>query len=102
MDEMGGAQWLDPVFSTPKTVEMMLQPFPPHLMEVYEVSVLLNDPRNDSPACIEPSGWPPSQARLISQFVTEEIVPATHFESIQAFNAGVVTLIFPIRTHSVI
>jgi hypothetical protein len=25
-------------------------------MEVYEVSRLVNDPKNDSPACIEPAG----------------------------------------------
>lgn len=65
MDEMAGAQLLDPVFATAKTLEILLQPFPCELMEAYEVSLLVNDPRHDSPACIEPSGWPPSQARLI-------------------------------------
>lgn len=35
------------------------------MMETYEVSLLVNDPRKDSPACIEPSDWPPSQASLI-------------------------------------
>jgi len=65
MDDLAATQWLDPVFTTPKTLEILLQPFPSELMEAYEVSPLVNDPRNDSPACIEPSGWPPSQARLI-------------------------------------
>ena len=35
------------------------------MMGAYEVSLLVNDPRKDSPACIEPSDWPPSQASLI-------------------------------------
>ena len=65
MDDLAATQWLDPVFTTPKTLEILLQPFPSELMEAYEVSPLVNDPRNDSPACIEPSGWPPSQARFI-------------------------------------
>ena len=65
LDNLVAAQWLDPVFTTTKTLEILLQPFPSQLMEAYEVSLLVNDPRNDSPARIEPSGWPPSQARLI-------------------------------------
>lgn len=65
MDEMAAAQWLDPVFTTPKTLLAHLQPFPSELMEAYEVSMLVNDPRNDSPACIEPSGTPPAQPLLI-------------------------------------
>jgi hypothetical protein len=27
------------------------------LMDAYEVSRLVNDPRNDSPACITPADW---------------------------------------------
>jgi hypothetical protein len=30
-------------------------PFPSELMETYEVSRLVNDPKNDSPACIHPT-----------------------------------------------
>ena len=43
----------------------LLKPYPAGEMEGYEVSRLVNDPRNDSPACIEPSGMPPPQPRLI-------------------------------------
>ena len=32
----------------------LLKPFPPELMESYEVSKLVNNPRNDSSACIQP------------------------------------------------
>jgi putative SOS response-associated peptidase YedK len=41
----------------------LLKPFPAELMECYQVSTLVNDPRNDSPACIAPATE--SQARLI-------------------------------------
>ena len=43
----------------------LLSPYSSEEMEGYDVSRLVNDPRNDSRACIEPSGWPPSQGRLI-------------------------------------
>jgi hypothetical protein len=32
-----------------------MQPFPSELMEAYEISRLVNDPNNDSPACIDPA-----------------------------------------------
>ena len=32
----------------------LLKPYPPEKMEGYEVSILVNNPRNDSPKCIEP------------------------------------------------
>ena len=65
LDRLAEHQWLDPVFISMKTLSMFLQPFPSELMEVYEVSRLVNDPRNDSPACIEPSNVPLSQVRLL-------------------------------------
>ena len=65
LNNLAAAQWLDPVFTTAKTLEILSQTLPAESMEAYEVSLLVNDPRNDSPACIEPSSWPPSQARLI-------------------------------------
>jgi putative SOS response-associated peptidase YedK len=43
----------------------LLTPYPSEGMEGYDVSTLVNDPRNDSPACIEPSAMPPSQPLLI-------------------------------------
>jgi putative SOS response-associated peptidase YedK len=34
----------------------LLKPYLPQMMEGYEVSLLVNNPRNDSPACIQPIG----------------------------------------------
>jgi putative SOS response-associated peptidase YedK len=34
---------------------MLLKPYPADEMGAYDVSMLVNDPRNDSPACIEPA-----------------------------------------------
>jgi putative SOS response-associated peptidase YedK len=49
-------------------LSVLMQPFPSELMETYEVSRLVNDPKNDFPACIDPAvpeppgplfvGWP--------------------------------------------
>jgi putative SOS response-associated peptidase YedK len=38
-------------------LSILLQPFPSELMDAYEVSRLVNDPRNDSAACIAPADW---------------------------------------------
>ena len=32
----------------------LLKPYPPEKMEGYEVSILVNNPRNDSPECVRP------------------------------------------------
>jgi putative SOS response-associated peptidase YedK len=32
----------------------LLKPFPPNKMEGYDVSLPVNNPRNDSPECIKP------------------------------------------------
>ncbi|MDH3446218.1 MAG: hypothetical protein OEN50_20025 [Deltaproteobacteria bacterium] len=32
----------------------LLKPYPPDKMEGYDVSTIVNNPRNDSPECIEP------------------------------------------------
>ena len=32
----------------------LLKPYPPDKMEGYDVSPLVNNPRNDSPECIQP------------------------------------------------
>jgi putative SOS response-associated peptidase YedK len=36
-------------------LSILLQPFPSERMDTYEVSRLVNDPRNDSSACITPA-----------------------------------------------
>jgi putative SOS response-associated peptidase YedK len=33
----------------------LLVPYPPEQMEAYPVSTLVNSPKNDVPACIEPA-----------------------------------------------
>jgi putative SOS response-associated peptidase YedK len=57
IDRLGAVPWLDPVVSNPGTLSILLQPFPSELMDTYEVSRLVNDPRNDSGACIAPADW---------------------------------------------
>jgi putative SOS response-associated peptidase YedK len=46
------AAWLNPGTVEPKS---LLMPFDDGRLRVRPVSTLVNDPRNDSPACIEPS-----------------------------------------------
>ena len=55
LEPLAAKQWLDPVFTSLRTLSFLLQPFPSDLMVAYEVSRLVNDPKNDSPACIEPA-----------------------------------------------
>ena len=57
IDNLAGKTWLDPVVSSPSTLSILLQPFRSELMDTYEVSRLVNDPRNDSAACITPADW---------------------------------------------
>jgi putative SOS response-associated peptidase YedK len=46
--------WLDREVTEPEKLLFLYQPYPPDLMEMHEVSPLVNNVRNDSPACIEP------------------------------------------------
>jgi putative SOS response-associated peptidase YedK len=57
--------WLDQVVSQAGTLSILLQPFFVGVDEAYEISKLVNDPRNDSPACIEPFAMPLAQSSLI-------------------------------------
>jgi putative SOS response-associated peptidase YedK len=52
MEDLAVSQRLDPVFTTSRTLSFMLQPCPSDWIEAYEVSTLVNNPANDSPACI--------------------------------------------------
>lgn len=47
-------QWLDPNREEGAELCGLLRPFPPNRLTVYEVSPLVNSPRNDSPECIAP------------------------------------------------
>jgi putative SOS response-associated peptidase YedK len=55
LEPLAARQWLDPIFMSFRTLSVLMQPFPSELMEAYEVSRLVNDPKNGSPACIDPA-----------------------------------------------
>ena len=46
--------WLDPLTETPANLEPLLLPAPPELLEVREVSPVVNNVRNDHAGCIDP------------------------------------------------
>lgn len=47
-------QWLDPAEQSPATLDGWLKPYPASEMEAYQVSTLVNHPKQDSPDCITP------------------------------------------------
>lgn len=54
MDNLVASQWLDPVFTTTKTLYFLLRPCPSEWIEAHEVSTLVNNPANNSVDCIRP------------------------------------------------
>ncbi len=48
-------QWLDPKLRDPEKLSKLLVPYPGEEMKAYPVSTMVNSPRNDSRACIEPA-----------------------------------------------
>jgi putative SOS response-associated peptidase YedK len=46
--------WLDPTISDPKKLKNLLKPYDEQWMEAYEVSQLVNSPKNNSPDLIQP------------------------------------------------
>ena len=48
-------RWLDPTGEDPQKVLPLLQPYAEGELEAYAVSTLVNSPRNDMAACIEPA-----------------------------------------------
>lgn len=48
------ALWLDPAVEDERTLLPLLQPFDAYAMQAYKVSRLVNAPRNNCPACIQP------------------------------------------------
>jgi putative SOS response-associated peptidase YedK len=46
--------WLDPAERQPEELNELLRPYPASEVETYAVSTLVNDPRNDVPACLAP------------------------------------------------
>jgi putative SOS response-associated peptidase YedK len=54
-DKDMGRQWLEESFGgQPMILAAVLRPWPSDLMEVHEVSTLVNSPENDTAACIQP------------------------------------------------
>lgn len=48
-------QWLDPSLIDPVSLTPILQPYPTAEMEGYDISTLVNSPKNDMPACVAPA-----------------------------------------------
>ncbi|AGT30438.1 hypothetical protein M493_07695 [Geobacillus genomosp. 3] len=46
--------WLDPRLDDSEYLKSLLRPYPEEQMQVYEVSALVNSPKHDVSACIEP------------------------------------------------
>ncbi len=46
--------WLDPKIQDPRHLQQLLEEFPEDNLEAYEVSDMVNSPRNDTPQCIRP------------------------------------------------
>lgn len=47
--------WLDPTVRQVEAIQPILQPYLADRMEAYPVSLLINNPRHDAPACLEPA-----------------------------------------------
>jgi putative SOS response-associated peptidase YedK len=48
-------RWLDPAVRQPELLQPLLRPFPAEAMAAYPVSMVVNNPRNDTPKCVEPA-----------------------------------------------
>lgn len=46
--------WINPDITDTKNISDFLKPYPSEEMELYEISTFVNNPKNDSPECIEP------------------------------------------------
>jgi putative SOS response-associated peptidase YedK len=60
--------WVNPDTTEPEHLQPLLRPYPPDLMEEWEVGNAARNPRNDSPELIEPKKEAeamPEQGRLI-------------------------------------
>ncbi len=48
--------WLDPAIQEVDRLQPLLRPYPAEVMTAYPVSTMVNNPANDTPACIAPLG----------------------------------------------
>ncbi|MDH5508589.1 MAG: SOS response-associated peptidase [Anaerolineae bacterium] len=55
LNEGDYATWLAPEEQRGNDLDILLQPFPAAAMQYYPVSTTVNNPRNDTPACIIPA-----------------------------------------------
>jgi Uncharacterized conserved protein len=46
--------WLDTDLKDVNKLALLLKPYPSDMMECYEVSTLVNSPKNDTTECIQP------------------------------------------------
>jgi putative SOS response-associated peptidase YedK len=59
LPEKAEEPWLNPKETDKSFLHSLLQPYPPDEMEAYEVSRLVNSPKNNTPECIAPLGEVP-------------------------------------------
>jgi putative SOS response-associated peptidase YedK len=50
------ARWLDPSEQPADTLKALLRPLPDDWLAAHPVGKLVNNPRNETPRCIEPAG----------------------------------------------
>jgi putative SOS response-associated peptidase YedK len=53
LHEKDEARWLDPNLKDTDRLTELLKPFPSELMEAYEVSLIVNSPKNETPDCMK-------------------------------------------------
>ncbi len=54
LHEKDEAVWLDPELRNVDQLKELLKPYPSNEMEMYEVSTIVNSPKNESPDCMKP------------------------------------------------
>ena len=54
LDQEGEALWLDPMTEDPKTLQQLLVPFPPEDLDSYQISDMVNSPKNQGAEIIQP------------------------------------------------
>jgi putative SOS response-associated peptidase YedK len=57
--------WLDLGVRDENTLLSLLKPYEPGLMEEYEVSAIVNSPKEDGPECVKPARNIPAQESLL-------------------------------------
>ncbi|MFI5305224.1 MAG: SOS response-associated peptidase family protein [Nitrospiria bacterium] len=54
LDRADEENWLDPENTNMKELQKLLKPCPSDWLEAYEISTLVNSPRNNSPKVLQP------------------------------------------------